>query len=60
MARKGLTVTTTVSFQVTFVLPAGVTIPTAREIVREVIQTKIPADQVKIHLTNKEVSYGKR
>lgn len=63
MARKGMTVTTTVSFQVTFVLPTGWNIPSAREAVKEALRTSellIQPDQVKVHLTNKEVSYGKR
>lgn len=63
MARKGMEVTTTVSFQVTFVLPHGINVPTAREIVKNALRTsvlEIPADDVKVHLTNKEIKYGKR
>jgi len=61
--RKGVTVTTTVSFQVTFELPKGMNIPQARESVKEALRTSdllIPPDQVKVHLTNKEMRYGKR
>lgn len=61
--RKGMEVTTTVSFQVTFVLPKGFNIPTAREAVKEALRTSdllIPPENVKVHLTNKEISYGKR
>lgn len=58
MARK---TTTTVSFQVTFELPQGWNIPSAREAVKEALRTSdllISPEKVKVHLTNKEVKYG--
>lgn len=63
MARKGMKVTTTVSFQVTFQLPAGMNIPTAREHVKDALICREGLDlnnphAIKVHLTNKEMKYG--
>ena len=67
MARKGMEVTTTVSFQVTFKLPKGMNINQAREHVKDALVGKEYAGELKLdyldikcHLTNKEIQYGKR
>lgn len=70
MGKKAIT---TVSYQVTFELPEKVTLKDARDYVKDAIQmhcgqggrgqysfdAKAFSD-VKIHLVNKETSYGKR
>ena len=53
----------TVSFQVTFELPSGVTIPQARERIKEALLLEallqIPeTGAIKVHLLNKEIQYG--
>lgn len=65
MARKGMEVTTTVTFQVTFKLPKGMNINQAREHIKAGMLTQLELDledetAIKCHLTNKEVQYGKR
>lgn len=63
MARKGMKVTTTVSFQITFALPKGMNIPDARERIKDALiecgnlNLQYPTD-IKVHLTNKEIKYG--
>lgn len=56
--------TTTYTFAVTFEAPQGMNIPTARELIRdamdEVLAGQSDLTKLKIHLTNKETSYGKR
>lgn len=68
MARKGMEVTTTVSFQVTFKLPKGMNIIKAREHIKDALsnngeyggELKLNFLDIKCHLTNKEVQYGQR
>ncbi len=55
----------TMTFAVTFRAPQGMSIPVVRDFIRKGLMQQIElgiADNkdVKIHLTNKEVSYGKR
>lgn len=56
---------TTMTFAVTFKVPPGMNIPTIRALMKNALRTEkdlcIDSDAaVKIHLTNKEVSYAKR
>ena len=57
---------TTVTFAVTFQLPAKVTIQQARASIKEAITGDKSSmhlselDNIKVHLLNKETSYGKR
>ncbi len=54
---------TTYTFQVTFVAPKKMNIPTARQLIKEALidtpalELVSPSD-LKVHLTNKEVKYG--
>lgn len=61
---KRLKSKTTVSFQVTFTLPEKMSINEARQKVRDAMresELNIETDtDLKVHLTNKEVSYGQR
>lgn len=64
--------TTKMTFAVTFTVPTGANIPTVREYIRdslnshgggldpEDIMFACKFDDLKVHLTNKEVSYAKR
>lgn len=62
MARSRMKCETTVSFQLTFKLPVGMTITQAREKIKESLIEGAslglvePAD-IKVHLTNKEIKY---
>jgi hypothetical protein len=54
---------TTYTFQVTFVAPKGMNIPTAREHIRDALLERgelelKAANELRVHLTNKEVKYG--
>jgi|JI10StandDraft_1071094.scaffolds.fasta_scaffold1066534_3 hypothetical protein len=56
---------TTYTFAVTFVGPAGMNIPNIRSHIREALLARnaleiTNPEDVKIHLQNKETSYGKR
>ena len=63
MARQRKKAEVTVSFQVTFQLPQGMSIPTARQYIKDALfhQTElgiINTAEVKVHLTNKEIKYA--
>lgn len=60
MAKK---TTTTFTFSVTFKAPQGLNIPTARSLIKEaLISTEAlkisTSEDLRVHLTNKEVKYG--
>lgn len=64
--------TTKLTFSVTLTMPKGLNIPLMREYIREAIKEHQNAQKenppyagditgdIKVHLTNKEVTYGKR
>ena len=60
---KRLKMKTTLSFQVTFVMPEGKNIPAMRDYIKLCLyqgDLQLDPAEVKVHLTNKEVSYGQR
>lgn len=63
MARTKATVTYT--FSVTFKAPTGMSVPSAREAIKVALTNAgligiEDRNKLKVHLTNKEVTYGKR